>query len=237
MILSALMWLSQWVLLSGSVLGGQSFPRPLTKEEEKDALERLKKQDEQARNTLIEHNLRLVAHICKKYAVNGRDVDDLISIGTIGLIKAVQTFDAEKGKSLVSYAARCIENEILMSVRAEKKMRSEVAMSEVVNTDKNGNKMQLADILPSLDADVDEQVQTKMSVKRLYEAIETSLAPREKMIIELRYGLAGGPCQTQRLIAKKLGISRSYVSRIETKALIKLNKAMQIYTDGIERRG
>ena len=227
MLFSALLWLSQFLICVGSVASSPSFPEQLSAEEEKKYVARMMAGDEKARNRLIEHNLRLVAHICKKYAGNGRDMDDLISIGTIGLIKAVQTFDPQKGRPIGTYAARCIENEVLMSVRAEKKTRGEVAMEDVIGTDKDGNQIHLMDLISAKDISVEEQAATRIAVEKLLLAIGRVLTKRERMIIELRYGLAGGPCRTQREIAEKLGISRSYVSRIETKALRKLAEEIE----------
>ena len=227
MIISALVLLSNLLPLLGSLSQGQSFPKQLTLEEEKTMVARMDAGDMQARNKLIEHNLRLVAHICKKYTVNGRDMEDLISIGTIGLIKAVQTFDSSKNRPLGSYASRCIENEILMSIRAEKKTRGEVALGEVIGTDKDGNQVVLSDILSTNESGVDTQAETNLAIEQLYGAIGDTLEARERMIIELRYGLYGGSCWTQREIARRLGISRSYVSRIEKRALQKLCQMLE----------
>lgn len=218
--------LKPFVILCGYMINTNSFPKPLTREEEEKYLKLFSQGDEGARNILIERNLRLVAHIVKKYNNTGKDTEDLISIGTIGLIKAISTYDIEKGTRLATYAARCIENEILMTIRSLKKTKAELSLNEPIGMDKEGNEINLLDILGS---DVDEildEVHLKLQVKNLYRAINRVLKDREKVIIELRYGLIDGCCKTQREIAAILGISRSYVSRIETRALNKLNKAL-----------
>lgn len=200
------------------VTGAGSFPRPLTAEEERSCLERLKNGDQSARNELIEHNLRLVAHIVKKYYSNTNDQDDLISIGTIGLIKAVNTFDYTKGIRLSSYAARCIENEVLMYFRASKKSAQDVSMNEPIDTDKDGNALTLMDVMATEDNIVDN-LDWKVKSEQLKRYIAQALTPRERLIIELRYGLSNDHPLTQREVATRLKISRSYVSRIEKKAL------------------
>ena len=208
------------------MINSNSFPTPLSREEEERYLKLYSEGDEEARNILIERNLRLVAHIVKKYNNTGKDTEDLISIGTIGLIKAISTYDLAKGTRLATYAARCIENEILMTIRSLKKTKSELSLNEPIGMDKEGNEINLLDILGS---DVDEildEVHLKIQIKNLYRAINKILKDREKVIIELRYGLIDGTCKTQREIAAILGISRSYVSRIETRALAKLNRAL-----------
>lgn len=203
-----------------------SFPKPLTPEEEEKYLERYEKGDEEARNILIERNLRLVAHIVKKYSNTGKDTDDLISIGTIGLIKAISTFDRSKGTRLATYAARCIDNEILMTIRSSKKAKMEVSLQEPIGVDKEGNEISLMDILGTDTDQVIDEVDLKIQTKKLYQNMSKVLKDREKIIIELRYGLTDGGCKTQREIANMLGISRSYVSRIEKRAIKKLNKAL-----------
>ena len=223
----ALLCLSQLVLLVGSVSYGPTFPSPLSKEEEKETIARMMEGDQEAKHSLITHNLRFVAHICKKYAVNGRDLDDLISIGSIGLIKAVNTFDPERGRPIGSYAARCIENEILMSLRQEKKTKGEIGIDEVIGTDKDGNQVRLIDVMGISSDCTEQQAETSMDVQRLKAAIERVLGERERVIIELRFGLVAGRCKTQREIADLLGISRSYVSRIEKKALRLLRDALE----------
>ncbi len=217
--------MSDIILLFGYIQSTNSFPRPLTPKEEEYYLERYIQGDEDAKNILIERNLRLVAHIVKKYGT-GRDCDDLISIGTIGLIKAIGTYDGEKGTRLATYAARCIENEILMTIRASKKLKSEVSIHEPIGVDREGNEISLLDILGSDCDDILDKVELKMQIKRLYKMMGKALKDREKLIIELRYGLINGVCKTQREIAQMLGISRSYVSRIEKRAIKKLNKEL-----------
>jgi RNA polymerase sporulation-specific sigma factor len=200
-------------LLFVSHVSGGTFPQPLEPEEEERLIKRLGEGDEEARRTLIERNLRLVAHIVKKYAEQGEDNEDLISIGTIGLIKGVNTFDAEKSSRLATYVARCIENEILMHFRAAKKTKLEQHLYDPIGSDKEGNELSLIDVLPS-DIMVLEEVEDRLERQKLYEKL-AFLTPREKLILRLRYGLADGIRYTQREIARGLGISRSYVSRIE----------------------
>ncbi|KXG76772.1 RNA polymerase sporulation sigma factor SigK [Thermotalea metallivorans] len=202
-----------------------SFPKPLTPEEENYYLELYEQGDEEAKNILVERNLRLVAHIVKKYHNTGREVDDLISIGTIGLIKAITTFDRHKGTRLATYAARCIENEILMTIRSSKKIKSEVSLQDPIGVDKEGNEISLIDILGTEADEVLDEVELKIQVKKLYQKMAKILKNRERTVLELRYGLASGGSKTQREIAKLLGISRSYVSRIEKRAISKLSKA------------
>ncbi len=200
-----------------------SFPQPLSAKEEKDCFSLMKNGDVSARNKLIEHNLRLVAHVVKKYYMPASEQDDLVSIGTIGLIKAVDTFDAEKGVRLSSYAARCIENEILMFFRNCKKSAQDVSMNEPIDTDKDGNALVLMDVMATEDLIV-EELDTKIKSECLYRYIDEVLSERERIIVSLRYGLGGKIPLTQREVAKKLNISRSYVSRIEKKSLLALKK-------------
>lgn len=205
------------------VTGAGSFPNPLSAKDEKKYLELCKNGDLNARNKLIEHNLRLVAHIIKKYYSNLNDQDDLVSIGTIGLIKAVDTFDSSKGIRLSSYASRCIENEVLMFFRNGKKSAQDISMNEPIDTDKEGNALTLMDVMSVEDSIIDD-LDIKIKSEKLYKYIYEILSPRERIIIELRYGLNGKIPLTQREVAKLLKISRSYVSRIEKRALKLLNK-------------
>lgn len=202
----------------GYVANSSSFPYPLTEEEERKLFYLYKSGDESAKNELITRNLRLVAHIIKKFGPQGKETDDLISIGTIGLIKAIESFDYNKGNRLATYAAKCIENEILMYVRANKKVKSEVYLQDPIGVDKEGNEICLMDVLGTDSDAVLDQVENKVAIKKLYSLIEKILEGKEKLIIQLRYGLTGEP-QTQREIAALLGISRSYVSRIEKRLL------------------
>ncbi|NLL81113.1 MAG: RNA polymerase sporulation sigma factor SigK [Tissierellia bacterium] len=218
--------LKPFVILCGYMMNSNSFPKPLTKDEEKYYLQRYYNGDEEAKKVLIERNLRLVAHIVKKYNNTGKDMEDLISIGTIGLIKAITTFKPDKGTRLATYAARCIENEILMTIRSTKKEKAEFSIHEPIGIDKEGNEINLLDILGTDIDEVIDKVDLRIQINKLYRAINKVLKDREKVIIELRYGLVDGGCKTQREIAAMLGISRSYVSRIETRAIEKLNKEM-----------
>ena len=206
----------------GLLLSG-SFPEPLTETEEAYYLEQFKGGDEDARNILIERNLRLVAHIVKKYSAAGEN-DDLISIGTIGLIKGISSFDTKKKTKLATYVARCIENEILMSIRHDKKFANQVSLSEPIGFDSEGNEVSLMDVLQSENEDICEKMDRDNMIERLYKKIKSTLAFREQEIIRLRYGLCGAEPKTQREVAMLLGISRSYVSRIEKKALGKLGE-------------
>lgn len=212
---------------AGFITSPQSFPQPLASQDEQYYVEACRKGDETARNILIEHNLRLVAHVARKYSINSTESDDLISIGTIGLIKAVSSYDPNKGIRLATYAARCIENEILMHLRASKKFQNEVSLNEPLGTDKEGNEIALIDILGSEDEDVEEKVDLKQRIKKMYCLIKCALEGREQVIIRLRYGLCGKCGKTQREVAESLGISRSYVSRIEKKALNKLHEGLK----------
>lgn len=200
---------------------GNVFPKPLSKDEEEECFRKMAQGDKSARNKLIEHNLRLVAHIVKKYSQSASEQDELISIGTIGLIKAVSTFDYQKGAKFATYASRCIENEILMNFRALKKSAGDIYINEPVETDKDGNTMTLIDMIDD-GVDIHEQVELNIRSKQLYKFLEKCLEPREFEIIVYRYGLYSGLPHTQSETAKKLNISRSYVSRIEKKAISKL---------------
>lgn len=205
-----------------------SFKSPLKPSEERMYLERYKNGDREAKNILIERNLRLVAHVVKKFSAAPDDTDDLISIGTIGLIKAITTFDPDKGTKLATYAGRCIENEIRMHLRSGKKMRSEILLQDPIGKDKDGNEITLIDKLSNDDESIFDEVNLKMQVKNLYQCMKEILPERERRVIELRYGLANGYELTQKQIAKMLGISRSYVSRIEKKAIKKLKSNFEI---------
>ena len=214
------------MFLISFISGNNSFPKPLSAAEEKMYIERMAQGDTEARDKLIEHNLRLVAHIAKKYTVNFRDSEDLISLGTIGLIKGINSFDGSKGTRLATYAARCIENEILMLMRSSKKSQGDVSLNDPIGTDKEGNQILLIDIIGTDEDDVIKEIESKIQTKKLYKNIDKLLDEREKEIIRLRYGLWDGSEKTQREIAKSLGISRSYVSRIEKKAISKLKKGI-----------
>ncbi len=218
--------LAKCLYVLAHVTGSNSFPQPLNPEEEEYHLKRYAAGYEESRNILIEHNLRLVAHIVKKYTNTGKEVDDLISIGTIGLIKAISTYDLEKKTRLATYAARCIENEILMTIRASKKTRGEVSLQDPIGVDKEGNEITLIDILGSDPNTVTDQVELKLQTKKMYNIMQLVLKKREQIVLEMRYGLTNGKIKTQREIAQLLGISRSYVSRIEKRAILKLAKAM-----------
>ena len=211
----------------GYIQGGTLFPEPLSSEEEKMYLQKLKEGDEEARNILIERNLRLVAHVSKKYANTNVDQDDLISIGTIGLIKGINSFNVEKGARLSTYVSRCIDNEILMHLRAIKKLNAEVYLNEPIGKDKDDNVVTLQEVLENDERSIEESVDLKMKIKKMYDKMKEVLKDREKTIIELRFGLDGRKPKTQNEIANSMGISRSYVSRIETKALEKLSKELK----------
>jgi RNA polymerase sporulation-specific sigma factor len=221
--------LLQCVFLFSYVTGSYSFPQPLSAEEERKYLQEYANGSVEAKNVLIERNLRLVAHVVKKYTNHTKDSDDLISIGTIGLIKAITTFRPERGTRLATYAARCIDNEILMYIRSNKKYASDVYLQDTIGMDREGNEVRIEDKLADEKESIDEQVDLKIKVKRLCGALKTALHDREKSVIVMRYGLDEGEEMTQREIAEQMGISRSYVSRIEKKALMKLSKEMGDY--------
>ncbi|MCI9597287.1 MAG: RNA polymerase sporulation sigma factor SigK [Firmicutes bacterium] len=204
-----------------------SFPKPLSAKEEEHYISLYESGDEDAKDILIEHNLRLVAHIAKKYTGTGYQTDDLISIGTIGLIKAVSTYSSKKATRLATYAAKCIENEILMSIRSSKKNKAEVSLSVPIGTDHDGNEISFNDILGTDPDAVLDDISLKIQVTKLIAAINTSLTSREKTVIVSRYGILGNEPKTQREVAAALGISRSYVSRIEKKALLKLREELK----------
>jgi len=216
---------NQFPALIGYVNRGTSFPKPLSKEKELEYINRMREGDRNAKNMLIEHNLRLVAHIAKKYS-NYIDNDDIISIGSIGLIKAVNTFKCDKGTHLATYAARCIENEILMSIRSSKKRALEVSINEPIGTDKEGNTISLIDILGTDKDCVCNQATMHIRLEKVKKEMKRLLTPREQYIIENRYGFDNRPKLTQQEVAKRLDISRSYVSRIEKKAIKILRNAI-----------
>ena len=219
-------WLMLSTLLYSLQLSTGSFPRPLTEEEEKYYLALAKNGDLDARNVLIERNLRLVAHIMKKYYAQTSDQEDLISIGTIGLIKGISTFDPSKGARLATYAARCVENEILMYFRSQRKSAQDVSLSDYIETGSDGAPLELMEVI-SEEGDLMEQVAGQETVEQLYRAIDACLSEQEKQVIYLRYGLDGRPSKRQREVAQITGISRSYVSRIEKRALQKLRGRLE----------
>ena len=205
----------------------KTFPKPLSHGEEKLYLKRCKEGDQTARNMLIEHNMRLVAHVVKKYQCQDYDTEDLLSAGTIGLIKAVNTFDVDKGSRLATYAARCVENEILMLLRAGKKRTKEVSLFEPIGTDKDGETVSLVDVIEMENPKTIDQLILDQDIKELYQAFDQKLTENEKQVISMRYGLFKGKEHTQREVAGVLGISRSYVSRIEKKAIGKLREEFE----------
>ena len=219
-----------WLVLSSLLYSLQlqtgSFPKPLTQEEEQQLLQRSAQGDLEARNILIERNLRLVAHIMKKYYAQTADQEDLISIGTIGLIKGVTTFDPSKGARLATYAARCVENEILMHFRSQKKSGQDVSLSDYIETGADGAPLELMDVI-SQDEDLTERISARELTRQLCRAVDTVLTPQERQVVVLRYGLGGGKAHRQREVAEITGISRSYVSRIEKRALQKLRAALE----------
>ncbi len=222
-----------WGFLSSNTLffacyinSGSTFPPPLTQSQENNLLKKLEEGDENARNMLIEHNLRLVAHIAKKYTVSPQDSDDLLSIGTIGLIKGVSGYASNKHTKLSTFLAKCIQNEILMHLRSTKKLQREVSLNDVLGGDSEGNEITFIDIISDDEQQVINEVATRLQIKALYEKIGNVLDRREHYIITARYGLCGKTEKTQNEIAEELGISRSYVSRLEKKAIEKLRSAL-----------
>ncbi len=213
-------------LLLFGYLSNQVFPQPLNEADERMYLDKMRSGNEEARNKLIEHNLRLVAHVVRKYDSSGEDMEDLISIGTIGLIKAIRTFNEERGVRLATYAARCIENEVLMHLRNIKKVKQEVSIYDPIGYDKEGNEISLIDILTT-DNEIIDLLEAKLQEEKIKSKMGV-LTRRERQVIEMRYGLFTGLKETQREIARKLGISRSYVSRIEKRALKKLIKEINL---------
>jgi len=228
LVLSAI--LSYPVLMLRLSPNAGSFPKPLSAEEEKRYIDLYMEGDIEARNILIERNLRLVAHIIKKYYTQTEDQDDLISIGTIGLIKGISTYRPDKGVRLATYASRCIENEILMHFRSTRKMAGDLSLSESIDTDRDGNSLSLMDVISAED-DLAENLNTKEQCRKLQQFVKEVLSEREKKIIEMRYGLGGKRPKTQRETAEICGISRSYVSRREKKALEKLREKFEENTD------
>lgn len=224
---SFLAFLKSAVFVVGYISNNSLFPEPLSSEEEKIYIERYENGDEEARNVLIERNLRLVAHVCKKYGTTNVEQDDLISIGTIGLIKGIKSFDSSKGVRLATYVSRCIENEVLMHLRAIKKLCGEVYLEDTIGKDKDDNTVSLQEVLENDERSIEDEVDLKFKIKTLYQKMKEVLKDREKMILEMRFGLDGKKPRTQIQIAKLLGISRSYVSRIETKAIDKLSKEIE----------
>lgn len=218
-------WIQTVLMLAGYVSGSVSFPKPLTPEEEKKYLQAYTNGDTNAKNILIEHNLRLVAHIAKKYS-DENNLEDLISIGTIGLIKGINTFNPDKNPRLSSYIARCIENEVLMTLRSSKKLQREISIEESIGTDREGNNMTFSDILPSDSPDICDSIFEKLETRKIYAAMKKILTPNEINIICWRYGLNNTKKKTQKEIADILGISRSYVSRIEKRCLERLAKEL-----------
>ena len=230
-------WLILSTLLYSLQLSPGSFPKPLTREEEQHYLQLASQGDLEARNLLIERNLRLVAHIMKKYYAQTADQEDLISIGTIGLIKGISTFDSSKGARLATYAARCVENEILMHFRAMRKCSQDVSLSDYIETGADGAALSLMDVVAE-DSDLLERVSTREQIRQLRAALESELTEQEKTVVQLRYGLTGRSPMRQREVAQLTGISRSYISRIEKKALQKLRRAIEgNETEGDPDRG
>ena len=222
-----LVFLQSAVFLVGYISNNSLFPEPLSSEDEQKYLELLKNGDEEARNILIEKNLRLVAHVCKKYSSTNIDLDDLISIGTIGLIKGINSFDPSKSVKLSTYVLRCLDNEILMFLRSNKKLGAEVFLEDPIGKDKDDNTVTLQEVLENNEKNIEDEVDLKFKIKKLYQKMKDVLKLREKTILELRFGLDGNKPKTQNEIAKSMGISRSYVSRIETKAIEKLAKEIK----------
>ena len=222
-----LAFLGSGLFVLGYISNNNLFPESLSAEEEKMYVEKMREGDQDAKNILIEHNLRLVAHVCKKYNNTNIDQDDLISIGSIGLIKGINSYNPEKSIKLSTYISKCIDNEILMYLRSNKKTNSEVYLEDPIGKDKDDNTVRLGEVLENNDKPIEEEVDLKMKISKLYEKIKKVLKNRERTIIELRFGLNGKEPKTQKEIAKDMGISRSYVSRIETKAIGKLAKEIK----------
>ncbi len=213
-----ILFMNKILLFSSFINNAQGFPKPLSADEEMEYFNKYKNGDKSAKDILINHNLRLVAHIVKKYAGTS-EADDLISVGTIGLIKAINTFEYGKGSQLSTYAARCIENEILMLLRVSKKHKNVMSLEESLGQDKEGNDIELADVIPSNEEDILNTVQNNVITQKIFSLISSKLSPREAQIIKLRYGIGCSRSYTQREVALKLNISRSYISRLETRAI------------------
>lgn len=220
-------FLQDALFLLGYLAQGNVFPKPLARSEEAELLERMAKGDGEAREKLITHNLRLCAHIARKYSVPGCDQDDLISIGTVGLIKGVNTFRPGSGTQLSTYCARCIENEILMCLRTSQKRKGEVSLQDSIGMDNEGNEITLSDVLGTDGTEVHGEVERRISLGRVRRLVDTRLRGRERMVLRMRYGMEDGRVYAQQEIAEKLGISRSYVSRIEKKAMEQLKVAFE----------
>lgn len=219
MIKALLNLLSKIFFFTGRLKINNVFDKPLSQEEESECFKKMKQGDKQAEEKLIKHNLRLVAHIVKKYNFAKIEQDELISVGSIGLMKAIKSYDTEKGNSFSTYASRCIQNEILMMVRSQRKFINEVSLEDKVKTDKEGNEVSLIDVLEDASEHVQDKAEIQIIYQKIIDIINTSLNEREKEIIFLRYGISGGVPKTQNEVAKELNISRSYISRIEKKAL------------------
>lgn len=226
-IIGFISFLKSAIFLVGYISNNQLFPEPLSPEDEKKYLDLMAQGDEEAKNILIERNLRLVAHICKKYTTTNVEQDDLISIGTIGLIKGINSFEPTKGVRLATYVARCIDNEILMHLRSIKKLGAEVYLDDPIGKDKDDNTVTLQEVLENNDKNIEDEIDTKFKIKAMYKKMKEVLKLREKTILELRFGLDGKKPKTQNQIAEMMGISRSYVSRIETKAIHKLSQEIK----------
>ncbi len=220
-------FLQDALFLLGYLTRGNAFPKPLAREEEAEMIRRMSEGDREAREKLIEHNLRLAAHIARKYTVPGCDADDLISIGTVGLIKGIGTFKPESGTQLSTYCARCIENEILMCLRASQKRKGDVSLQEPIGMDGEGNEITLIDVLGTDGDEVHGEVERRISLQSVRKLVEKCLSGRERTVIEMRYGLLDGTVHAQQEVAAKLGISRSYISRIEKKAMERLKEAFE----------
>ena len=226
-IIGFISFLKSAIFLVGYISNNQLFPEPLSSEEERKYLDLMAQGDEEAKNILIERNLRLVAHICKKYTTTNVEQDDLISIGTIGLIKGINSFEPTKGVRLATYVARCIDNEILMHLRSIKKLGAEIYLDDPIGKDKDDNTVTLQEVLENNEKNIEDEIDTKFKIKAMYKKMKEVLKLREKTILELRFGLDGKKPKTQNQIAEMMGISRSYVSRIETKAIHKLSQEIK----------